>query len=456
MVAKTFTRSELEQLREKVRHWLEFHPEKGAHRLDREVFLNEAVFELEMRHLFEGGWVYLAHESQIPNANDFLTTYIGRQPVIVTRDAQGEFSCLANACSHRGARVCRVKQGTRRTFTCSFHGWVYDNHGRNLDVRGYDAGGYLPKFERRELGLPRARIESYRGFLFGSLNPDVPALETHLAGSKYFIDLILDQSPTGKVEVIPGRTTYTYNGNWKLAAENGVDGYHGPTVHASYITAAKRRMADPGQDVKVLDLSAIEKADGGFFYFGRGHAALWASYLNFQSRPNYVFRDQFMKSFGAEKTQWIIEQSRNLLLYPNVFLMDTSSNQIRIIRPISLEKTEVTTYCFGPEGEAADSRAMRIRQYEDFFNASGMATPDDLAEFTNCQQGFHARASKWSDLSRGAANWKKHPDGNAGKGVPAVMSGGNATSEGLYVGLHGYWIEEIDAAIEIELTRAPS
>src|ERR1700679_830372 len=156
MVAKTFTRSELEQLREKVRHWLEFHPEKGAHRLDREVFLSEDVFELEMRHLFEGGWVYLAHESQIPNANDFLTTDIGRQPVIVTRDAQGEFSCLLNACSHRGARVCRVKRGTRRTFTCSFHGWVYDNHGQVLDIRGYDAGGYLPKFDRPELSLPQA------------------------------------------------------------------------------------------------------------------------------------------------------------------------------------------------------------------------------------------------------------------------------------------------------------
>ena len=71
----------------------------------------------------------------------------------------------------------------------------------------------------------------------------------------------------------------------------------------------------------------------------------------------------------------MIGSSRNLCLYPNVYLMDQFGSQIRTYRPISVDKTEVTIYCIAPKGESAEARAQRIRQYEDFFNASGMATP---------------------------------------------------------------------------------
>ena len=84
----------------------------------------------------------------------------------------------------------------------------------------------------------------------------------------------------------------------------------------------------------------------------------------------------------------MVQRSRNLCLYPNVYLMDQFSSQIRHYRPISVDKTEVTIYCIAPKGESAEARARRIRQYEDFFNASGMATPDDLEEFRACQIGY--------------------------------------------------------------------
>ena len=86
----------------------------------------------------------------------------------------------------------------------------------------------------------------------------------------------------------------------------------------------------------------------------------------------------------------MVKGSRNLCLYPNVYLMDQFSTQIRHFRPIAPDKTEVTIYCIAPKGESAEARAHRIRQYEDFFNASGMATPDDLEEFRSCQLTFRA------------------------------------------------------------------
>ena len=90
------------------------------------------------------------------------------------------------------------------------------------------------------------------------------------------------------------------------------------------------------------------------------------------------------------RSERILRKSRNLCLYPNVYLMDQFSSQIRMYRPISVDKTEVTIYCIAPKGESDAARAHRIRQYEDFFNASGMATPDDLEEFRSCQIGYGA------------------------------------------------------------------
>src|SRR5690625_4613580 len=95
-------------------------PAEGIHRVDRQIFTDEEIFELEMEHIFEGNWVYLAHESQLPEIGDYFTTYIGRQPVVITRDKEGELHCLINACAHRGAMLCRKKTDNRTTFTCPF------------------------------------------------------------------------------------------------------------------------------------------------------------------------------------------------------------------------------------------------------------------------------------------------------------------------------------------------
>lgn len=88
-----------------------------------------------MKYIFEGNWVYLAHESQIPNNNDYYTTYIGRQPIIIARNRNGELNAMINACSHRGAQLCRYKRGNKATYTCPFHGWTFNNSGKLLKVK---------------------------------------------------------------------------------------------------------------------------------------------------------------------------------------------------------------------------------------------------------------------------------------------------------------------------------
>ena len=447
----------LNELGARMTGWLVRNPANGEYKLDREVFTDEALFELEMRHIFEGNWVYVAHESQLAKPHDFLTTSIGRQPVLLTRQANGEIGGFVNVCSHRGARVCREKRGNQKIFSCGFHGWSYDSAGALVNVTDEKGGAYPPNFDRNNLGLkPVARLENYRGFIFASLNPDVVPLTEYLAGARAFIDLYADQSPDGKFELLRGATRYTYMGNWKLQVENGLDGYHVNAVHANYVMTAMRRTAGLStNDTKVVDLGAIGQNGGGFFAFDHGHAILWLDYKNYQDRPNFEHREKYLKQFGPQRTLWMCERIRNLLLFPNVFLMDQTSTQIRIIRPVSVNETEITTYCIAPVGESDTARAVRIRQYEDFFNASGMATPDDLTEFNNCQIGFNGRASRWNDMSRGAGRWTKGANEQGQVlGFDAVMTSTGKDDEGLYLSIHEDWLARMQKALAHELAAA--
>lgn len=362
----------------------------GLFRCRRDIFTNEDLFALEMKHIFEGNWVYLAHESQIPDVNDYYTTWIGRQPIVITRDKTGTLNAVINACAHKGAMLCRRKQGNKGSFTCPFHGWTFANTGKLLKVKDAKTTQYPDQFNTDgSHDLTRvARFESYRGFLFGSLNPDVAPLTDYLGETTVVIDQIVDQAPEG-LEVLRGNSSYIYDGNWKLQMENGCDGYHVSSVHWNYATTMDRRSAT---GTKAVDANSWSKSKAGVYGFDNGHILLWTNTANPEVRPVFNRRDEIAARLGEDKAGFIVNQTRNLCLYPNVFLMDQFSTQIRVVRPLSVDRTEVTIFCFAPKGEGAEDRATRIRQYEDFFNVSGMGTSDDLEEFRACQTAYAGSA----------------------------------------------------------------
>ena len=435
-------------------------PDEGVYRVNRSIFTDEEIFELEMKHIFEGNWVYVAHESQVPEPGDYFTTYIGRQPVVVTRGADGELNLMINACSHRGAMLCRRKTDNRKTLTCPFHGWTFKNDGTLLKVKDPDDAGYPEQFNTDgSHNLTHvAKFGNYRGFLFGSLNPDVLPLEEHLGDTTTILDMLIDQSPDG-LEVLRGASTYTYDGNWKVQAENGADGYHVTATHWNYAaTTSRRGTGESGNTTKTVDAGGWGKSGGGYWSFPNGHLCLWTWTANAQDRPLWDKLDELKNTFGDAKGDFMVKGSRNLCLYPNVYVMDQFSTQIRHFRPISVDKTEVTIYCIAPKGESKQARAHRIRQYEDFFNASGMATPDDLEEFRSCQKTFLAKAAQWNDMSRGAQHWLTGPDEVAQSlGMNNVISAGvKNEDEGLYPVQHGYWLEQITQAIAAESAGSAS
>ncbi len=328
-----------------------------------------------------------------------------------------------------------------------FHAWCYKNDGRLVKVKA--PGEYPEGFDKATRGLKKARIQSYRGFVFVSL--DVAGeddLVDFLGDARVFLDMLVAQSPSGELEVLPGTSTYTYEGNWKLQNENGLDGYHVSTVHYNYVATVQHRQqveAERGGVAATLDYSKLGAGDAatddGWFSFANGHSVLFSEMPNPAVRPGYAsVMPRLVGEYGQARAEWMMHRLRNLNLYPSLFVIDQISSQLRIVRPLAWNRTEIVSQCIGVKGESDADRENRIRQFEDFFNVSGMGTPDDLVEFREAQRGFQARLERWSDISRGHGKWLEGATPNSqALGIAPLLTGTEITHEGLYVNQHAHW-----------------
>ena len=203
--------------------------------VSRHIFTDPAIYQLELEQIFARCWLYLAHESQIPNPGDYIAANMGEEQILVTRDAQGRVNAFLNSCRHRGNRVCRADQGHATAFVCPYHGWTYDNTGRLSGVPGLKEL-YHEELDRDSWGLTRvAQVDSYNGLIFGTFDPAAPPLEEFLGDMRWGLDLLLGQ---GELVAVPGTARWTMDCNWKFAADNAIgDMYHGGIAHRSAMLA---------------------------------------------------------------------------------------------------------------------------------------------------------------------------------------------------------------------------
>ncbi len=365
-------------------------PQDGVFRVHKDVYTSPELLELEMKYIFEKTWSFIGHESQLRKANDWRATHIGRTPVLVMRDERGRIGAFINACRHKGAKLTRTEAGNRKLHVCPYHGWAYRSDGCNANIKNKEEACYTDAFEQDDHGLiPLASVATYKGLVFGSLSADVPPLEDFLGDLRFFLDLALEQGAEG-MEVVPGRIEYTYNANWKLQLENGTDAYHLTSTHAGFLDVMARRAAGEGnQDARQFDWRKRFSQTGGDFQFANGHTVIWLEQAEVSKRPIYPVIDSIRERVGATKAEWMLKL-RNLSVFPNMQVAENTSLLIRTFRPLAVDRTEMRVWCLAPVGEAPQQRAWRMRQFEDFFNVSGLATPDDTVTYEACQNGMQS------------------------------------------------------------------
>jgi benzoate/toluate 1,2-dioxygenase subunit alpha len=400
-----------------LRDLVDDRPQDGIFRVNRALFRDPALFALEMKHVYEGGWVFVGMATQAEQPHDYFSNFIGRVPIIVSRDAAGELRCVVNACPHKGVRLVQKLCGNARRHVCPYHGWTFDSAGCNINIKWKKSGRYADAFDDESHDLaPVARFAEYRGFLFASLNPDVPTLEEHLGETRKLIDLVVDKSPDG-VELVPGRVSFTYAANWKMQLENCADQYHFTSTHPSYIRILDQRAREKTSEVVQATLGAADfwqedarGITGGTMSFDHGHVLNWGVMQPSAAVPDYERAEALAQAYGVARRNWMFNM-RNLTVFPNLQIAENASSQMRVIRPIAHDLTEMQTWCLAPRGESAQARALRIRQYEDFFNPTGMATPDDTVCYEEAQLGMAEQQRPWLQ-------------GHA-RGLTASVTGGN-------------------------------
>ena len=93
------------------------------------VYNDEDVFEAELRRIFGRCWVFVGHETEIPEPGDYARRYVGRDICIFVRDENREVRVRFDSCTHLGSALCRAEQGNTSHFRCPYHGWTFKNTG---------------------------------------------------------------------------------------------------------------------------------------------------------------------------------------------------------------------------------------------------------------------------------------------------------------------------------------
>ncbi len=392
--------------------------ERGLFRVHRSVFTDPGILEMERERIFNRCWLYAAHESEVRKPGDFVTRRIAGRPVIVSHGQDGKIRVLLNSCTHRGSLICREARGNAPRHRCSYHGWTFTSEGELCSVPGEHA--YSEAFDSGELNLrePRGGTSAYRGLIFVNFDSqNETSLEDYLGDARHHIDLMADQS-AGRMEVLSGTHVYSVRCNYKLLAENSVDGYHALSTHRRYFDW----LLSTAEMGEILAEFECESGDPTRFIpkdLGNGHSlagraiaswgrpmAQWVPRFGEERKPRFrELYDNAVERLGPRRAFQVCICSGAIQIFPNLLLNDMMSTNIRTYEPLAPGYVEVTSWCLGPEEEEPAERALRLDNFLSFLGPGGFSTPDDQEVVELCQRGYGTLEElEYSDVSRGMMN----------------------------------------------------
>ena len=379
----------------------------------RDVYVSEEVFQLEMEHMFPNSWVYVGHDSQVPNAGDYFGTTIGTQPVLLVRHTDGKVHVLHNRCPHKGTRITSETCGnTGKFFRCPYHAWSFKTDGSLLAIplkKGYENTGFEQSHAAPGMA-PVRHIRNYRGFVFAKINDGGLDFEEFFGESLSSFDNMIDRSPVGQLKVAGGVLRYMHNCNWKMLVENQTDTCHPMVAHESSAGTAVEvwKKAPPGTK-KPMAVEIIAPFMSPYEFFenmgiriwdnGHGHTGVHHSiHSDYSAVPGYF--DKMTAAYGEARAKAILDENRhNTVYFPNIMIKGPIQ-LLRQFKPIAANKTLVESWTFQLV-DAPDMLLERTLMYNRLINApTSIVGHDDLEMYERAQEGLHSNGNEWVNLQR--------------------------------------------------------
>ena len=360
--------------------------------LDRAIFHDQEIYQQELEKIFTRAWLFIGHESLVPNPNDFFNTYMGEDPVIVTRDGKGQLHAMLNMCRHRGNRVVRADDGNAKNFMCTYHGWTYSSDGGKLvSVPGLQEA-YYGELDVDHLGLIEvAQLDTYAGLIFATWDPETPSLEDYLGDARWALDVLFNKRDGG-VELL-GPDKWILPTNWKMPADNfGSDGYHGAISHRSLAIVRAHalgkqppQMWDRFRNRSIGQFTSGDHAAGGTL---REEEPEWVDRYNAYSERDPILAEyqkemqpEMDRRLGRLRARRVIGSANTI--FPH-FSMLTFKSFVRIWHPRGPGKTEVWGYVFRDKEAPEKVKDVLRKQSMLDFGVAGIQEQDDADNWIQC------------------------------------------------------------------------
>ncbi len=195
-------------------------------------FTDNAIFELERKHIFGRAWEYVGGAAQVAKPGDYFTCEVAGVPVVLVRDKEDTLRAFLNICRHRHHPVVQGS-GNRPMLTCFYHSWTYGLDGALIRAPRSEES---PNFEPCKLGLQAIGVATWGDMVFVSVFGSPTPLHEALGAAR---ELATERGLPIEKAKFRGRRSMHVDANWKLVWDNNCECNHCPTVHARWYRQAR-------------------------------------------------------------------------------------------------------------------------------------------------------------------------------------------------------------------------
>lgn len=380
----TETQATLERIRTHVR------PQDGL--IPTFVHGNRDVHRLEIDRIFQHAWLFVAHESELPEVGDFVCREMGEQSVIVARGKDGEIRVFLNVCPHRAMRLCSEDAGNTQVFRCPYHGFTFVNDG-SLSGVPFRKDAYPEGVNRDRLHLTEARSANYRGMIFATWDDDAVSLDDFLGNARWYLDIVAGRA---EMEVVGVPQRFVVPTAWKVAAENFIaDAHHTATVHAFLAKLNLTEGFDFGKDGYHVVPEDGHGLGIGVQDDGPWHPPEIQEEIESRLEPEQVKLLARVKNFHGGIYPNLA------FLIPNVIELEdrrVTGTTLRLWQPLDEQRIRLYSWLLVEKNAPDDWKDLVRRAHVMTFGASGMLEQDDTEVWeavTDNAVGLLAREEPW-------------------------------------------------------------